>query len=93
MGVDEFLWIFPAALPSFEEFFQKFLATGIGSEKAESFLPEGASALVTSGDGRIKFYTTQERWFGMTYQEDRDIVKKEIAKKITGHYYPDRLWN
>lgn len=82
----------PAAIPSFEDYFQKFLAKEIGAEKAECFLPEGASRLVTSGNGRIKFYTTEERWFGMTYQEDRAIVKDEIAQKIAEGYYPEKLW-
>ncbi|MHC1692985.1 MAG: hypothetical protein AB9828_08155 [Sphaerochaetaceae bacterium] len=83
----------PAILPHFMEFFQKFLARDIGSEKAECYLPEGSSVLVTSGAGKIKFHTTQERWFGMTYKEDRDIVKSEIAGKITGGYYPRTLWD
>ena len=82
----------PTALPSFETFFADFLEKDILSEKAECYLPEGSSKLVTSGAGKIKFYTTQERWFGMTYQEDRAIVKDEIAQKIAGGYYPKILW-
>ena len=28
----------------------------------------------------------------MTYPEDREIVKQEIAKKIQSGYYPAKLW-
>jgi len=28
----------------------------------------------------------------MTYPEDRQLVKDEIAKKISEGYYPERLW-
>jgi len=28
----------------------------------------------------------------MTYPEDREIVKKEIAQKIKENYYPEFLW-
>jgi hypothetical protein len=28
----------------------------------------------------------------MTYPEDRQIVKDEIAKKIAEGYYPEKLW-
>jgi hypothetical protein len=28
----------------------------------------------------------------MTYPEDREIVKNEIAAKIAGGYYPEHLW-
>jgi hypothetical protein len=40
----------------------------------------------------MRFYTTQESWFGMTYSEDKDIVKHELAKKVSSGYYPDKLW-
>jgi len=82
----------PAALDSFQAYFDRFIATNIASEKAECYLPEGASDLVVSGQGKIKFYTTDERWFGMTYVEDRQTVKEEIGKKIATGYYPEQLW-
>ena len=76
----------------FQVFFEEFIKKNIASEKAECLLPEGASTLVTKGLGTIKCYTTDERWFGMTYPEDREIVKKEIAQKIKENYYPEFLW-
>ena len=80
------------AFEGFHTFFEAFIKKNIASEKAECLLPEGASMLVTNGLGTIKCYTTDERWFGMTYPEDREIVKKEIAQKITENYYPEFLW-
>ena len=29
----------------------------------------------------------------MTYPEDREIVKTEIANKIKNGYYPEKLWD
>lgn len=80
------------AFEGFQLFFEDFIDKQITSEKAECLLPEGASMLVTKGSGTIKCYTTDERWFGMTYPEDREIVKKEIAQKIKENYYPEFLW-
>lgn len=80
------------AFEGFETFFDEFIKKQAASEKAECLLPEGASALVTKGLGTIQCYTTDERWFGMTYPEDRLIVKKEIAQKIQENYYPEYLW-
>ena len=80
------------AFEGFHAFFEEFIKKNIASEKAECLLPEGASTLVTKGLGTIKCYTTDERWFGMTYPEDREIVKKEIAQKIKENYYPEFLW-
>ena len=79
------------AFEGFHAFFEEFIKKNIASEKAECLLPEGASMLVTKELGTIKCYTTDERWFGMTYPEDREIVKKEIAQKIKENYYPEFL--
>lgn len=83
----------PAAFSDFDAYFQKFIAKNIATEKTECYLPEGASDIVTSGAGKIKFYTTQEKWFGMTYSEDRELVRQALARKIAEGYYPEKLWN
>ena len=82
----------PAAIPFFQDYFDRFLVDAVSTEKEECYLPEGASLMVNQGVGKMRFYTTNERWFGMTYQEDRQIVKDEIAKKIAQRVYPEKLW-
>ncbi|MDR3312109.1 MAG: hypothetical protein LBS64_03130 [Spirochaetaceae bacterium] len=80
------------ALDHFAAFWEDFIAKNAASEKAECLLPTAASTLVEEGNGRIKMYTSLESWFGMTYPDDRDTVKKEIAKKVESGYYPRQLW-
>ena len=63
------------------------------AEKAEALLPVAASDIIRNNEGIIKFFTSSEKWFGMTYPEDRTIVKEEIAKKISEGYYPENLWS
>jgi choline kinase len=82
----------PAVFSRFAEFFEEFIGRNADSEKAECLLPEGASRIVAEGKGRIKFFSSTETWFGMTYPEDREIVRAEIGRKIDAGYYPDRLW-
>lgn len=82
----------PKAFDSFDLYFERFMEKNVREEKAECYLPEGASDIVTSGAGKIKFYTTQEKWFGMTYSEDRELVRQALAKKIAEGYYPEQLW-
>ncbi|MDR0539481.1 MAG: hypothetical protein LBG74_03105 [Spirochaetaceae bacterium] len=81
-----------AAFDCFTAFFEEFIGRNAANEKAECLLPEGASKIIADGKGKIKVFTSQETWFGMTYPEDRALVRAEIAKKIDGGYYPDRLW-
>lgn len=82
----------PKAFDGFFEYWNEFISTNIGEEKAEALLPTAASDIVQKGEGKIKFYSSSERWFGMTYPEDREIVKNEIALKIKEGYYPELLW-
>ena len=80
------------ALEHFHIYWDDFIEKNALSEKAEALLPEAASQIVNLGKGKIKVYSSSEAWFGMTYPQDRDIVKAEIAKKISESYYPKILW-
>jgi len=88
-----FFGFMPEAFEYFGACFRDFIEKNVTSEKAESFLPEGASGMVRSGTGTIRFYDTEEKWFGMTYPEDRVTVKNEIANRIDANFYPDYLWD
>ena len=68
------------------------LIIDFATEKAEALLPVAASDIIKNKEGIVKFFTSSENWFGMTYPEDREIVKAEIAKKIKDGYYPEILW-
>ena len=80
------------AFETFHEYWDGFKKTSLDKPKAEALLPVAASDIVKNGEGKIKFFTSTERWFGMTYPEDREIVKKEHAKKIEEGYYPEKIW-
>ena len=82
----------PKAFEGFHTYWDDFIAKNNEAEKAEALLPAGVETIIASGRGKVKFYTSTERWFGMTYPEDRAIVKSEIAAKIAEGYYPEQLW-
>ncbi|MBO4385530.1 MAG: hypothetical protein J5817_00775 [Treponema sp.] len=87
--------LFAFSLKAFEEFhkyWDNFKKTSLDQPKTEALLPVAASDIVRHGEGSIKFFTSSEKWFGMTYPEDREIVKKAIAQKIAEGYYPATLW-
>ena len=82
----------PRAFDFFDQFFRDFIGKNAADEKAECLLPEGAGAIVSRGEGKIRCFSSTEMWFGMTYPEDREIVRAEIGKKIDAGYYPEKLW-
>ncbi len=83
----------PKAFESFEEYWANFKKTSLSIPKAEALLPVASSQMIEQGKGRIKVFTSEESWFGMTYPEDKQVVKDEIAKKISEAYYPEKLWD
>lgn len=88
--------LFGFSLKAFERFhlyWDDFISRNVSAEKAEALLPVAASDIIRNNEGIIKFFTSSENWFGMTYPEDRAIVKEEIAKKLSEGYYPENLWS
>lgn len=86
---------FGFSLKAFERFhiyWDEFKASSLSQPKAEALLPAAASDIVKTGEGSIRCFMSKEKWFGMTYPEDRETVKREIASKIHSGYYPEKLW-
>ena len=81
-----------SAFAEFHAYWDNFKKTSLGEPKTEALLPVAASDIIRAGKGSIKFFTSSEKWFGMTYPEDRAIVKAELAAKIASGYYPEKLW-
>lgn len=82
----------PAFFKGLEAFFDAFITENAGSLTKEAFLPSAATEQITNGKGRIKFLKTTGNWYGMTYKEDRENVKKGIEAEIKAGIYPEELW-
>lgn len=75
------------------DYFERFMADNASQPKAEVLLPNFAGEMVQTGKGRMKVFSTSEKWFGMTYKEDRETVKQNLALKTKEGIYPERLWD
>ncbi|MEL3909145.1 MAG: NTP transferase domain-containing protein [Treponemataceae bacterium] len=82
----------PSVFQHFSNIFQEFLKTELTSTKAECLLPDAASQIVKENKGTISVYKTDEKWFGMTYREDLEFVRRAIAQKVKEKAYPEKLW-
>ena len=82
----------PRAFDDFYAYWENFIRENVREEKKECLLPNGASEIVTSGKGSIRVFTSEDRWFGMTYPEDKPLVMSEIRAKLDSGYYPEKLW-
>ncbi len=72
---------FPAAIDAMED-----------PLKGEYYLPSAVDALIRSGKATVKVLETKERWYGVTWQEDKPLVMQAIADMIARGDYPEKLW-
>ena len=82
----------PKVFDSFVPYWYDFIKNNVTAEKAESLRPNGAGKMVKDKEGTSTVLKSAERWFGMTYPEDKKIVCDELALKIKDGYYPEKLW-
>ena len=78
------------ALARFPAFLDKTLAEN--PEKGEYFLPTVVSQLIDEGRARVKVLRSDDKWYGVTYREDKPAVIDAIREKTSSGLYPDRLW-
>lgn len=60
--------------------------------RGEFFLPSVVSSLLTAGKARAKVLRSADKWYGVTYQEDKAVVVAAIAEKTAQGLYPADLW-
>lgn len=77
-----------------EKGFVKFFGSIAGNEmKAEYLLPIFIDSLLKQGKVNVKVLPTQDRWFGVTYQEDKPVVVESFAKLIEAGVYQKDLFS
>ena len=86
-------WIFkPQFFNHLEEGFKQFLQERGHEMKSEFYFNKQADNMIKSGDATVKIINTPAQWFGVTYQEDKPMVKKALEKLHKNGEYPAKLW-
>lgn len=82
----------PKAFDSFNEYWEEFKKNNIREKKAECLLPNGVSEMINKKEGSVTLLSSSDKWFGMTYPEDKPAVMEALRRKIESGYYPELLW-
>ena len=83
----------PEFLPRLAEGFREFFRNLEGRElKGEYLLPIFIDELLQAGEISVKVLETSDRWFGVTYQEDKDTVIGAFRKLIEEGVYRKDLF-
>lgn len=60
--------------------------------KGEYFLPSVVSALIDEDKARVQVLTSKDKWYGVTYKEDKPVVVAALRSFIDAGVYPEKLW-
>ena len=81
------LWGFtPAVFAEIERDFNDFLRTADLS-KGEFYIPTVVDNLIKRGKTQVRVLKNTDKWYGMTYREDKQDVIDALAKKIAQGVY------
>lgn len=89
------MWGLPTSfLDELERGFPEFLASvPDGDIKKEYLLPRIIDKLIKSGQATVKILNTPDKWFGVTYKEDKEQVVNAIRGLIEAGIYKEKLFS
>ena len=84
----------PSIFPALRAYFEAFLR-GLpdGAVKAECLLPVMVGEELKAGRMTVSVLSSRDKWFGMTYHEDRALVAEDLQKLHEVGVYPPSLRN
>lgn len=82
------LWGFrPDVFKYIEDGFVSFLKEKLNVPKSEYYLPSVVSSLIESGTKKVNVLVAEDKWYGVTYKEDKPAVVASIGELIDKGYY------
>ena len=67
--------------------FVKFLEAKGTELKSEFYLPGVVDTLIKTGEKKARVLVAEDRWYGVTYKEDKEAVVKAISSLINQGLY------
>ena len=82
------MWGFkPDIFEYLEADFIEFLKENLNSEKGEFFLPFVVDGLIRAGEKQVAVLATEDKWYGVTYKEDKEQVVSAIKALVNDGVY------
>lgn len=84
----------PTMMGEIEDRFEDFLRKAENDNilKAEYLIPRVTDELIKEGKASCKVLVSKDKWYGVTYKEDKDGVVEALANMKKDGKYPERLW-
>lgn len=88
------IWGFSQSLlKELETGFAEFLKNELPKNplKAEYYLPVAVGSMLKEGKASVRVLNSQDKWFGVTYKEDKKMVVESIARLKEQGLYPEEF--
>jgi len=89
------MWGFSKSiLEEIKKGFPEFLDKGLKENpmKCEYFLPAVVSRLLAEERAAVAVLKSRDKWYGVTYKEDKPVVEAAIRRMKEDGLYPQHLW-
>jgi hypothetical protein len=85
----------PAFLSLAARDFPSFLSENLPTtpQKCEYLLPAVIDAQIRRGEAEVSVLKSEDKWYGVTYREDREGVSEAMREKHEAGLYPTPLWS
>lgn len=83
--------IFDEIKDSLDRFFGEEVAGN--PMKSECYLPMEVGRMIREGKATVKVLSSKDKWFGVTYKEDKPFVEASIQALKDAGVYPEKLWD
>ena len=90
------MWAFNTNIfEALEDQFKTFLDTEAikDPKKSEYFIPSVVSSLLANNKIKVKVMESKDKWFGVTYKEDKQAVVDAIKGLIDAGVYKEKLFD
>jgi hypothetical protein len=88
------IWGFtPGIFDYLENAFTEFIGNNADNPTAEIYIPAVINDLLARDEASVKILPAVDRWFGVTYKEDKALAVENIKGLIGQGVYPDSLWD
>ena len=58
----------------------------------ECYLPMLVTDMLSRGRAQVRMLSTADKWYGVTYREDKPAVVAALREKTEQGLYPENLW-
>ncbi|MDG1901197.1 MAG: sugar phosphate nucleotidyltransferase [Bacteroidales bacterium] len=83
----------PLFFDQLEKDFRIFIANNADNIKAEFYIPSVANDLIKKNEAEITMLTSNDKWFGVTYKDDKETTIKRVKDLVDKGIYPTNIWS